>query len=129
MNACQWASMRPGISTRPPPAMTRTSASASTRAREMRSMMLPLTSTFEGADSVGAPAVEDPDVLEKRRPTARWRGGRHLRQSRVPEAEGQRRRKQGSAKRPFHGPQDRSARPPGIAHASLPRSPTFAEEI
>ena len=53
INECQCASIRPGISTRPFPAMTRTSALASTviGLAEMRSMVLPLTRTLEGADS------------------------------------------------------------------------------
>ena len=53
MNACQCASMRPGISTRPPPATTRVPALVSSEmgSTEMRAMVLPLTSTFEGADS------------------------------------------------------------------------------
>ena len=53
MNACQCASMRPGISTRPFAAMTRTLAFGSTAIglAEMRSMALPLTITLEGAES------------------------------------------------------------------------------
>ena len=52
MNECQCASMRPGINTRPAAATTRTSALPSTVIGlvDMRSMMLPLTSTLEGAD-------------------------------------------------------------------------------
>ena len=54
MNACQCASMRPGISTRPFAAMTRTLAFVSTVIgfTDIRSMVLPLTSTLEGAESV-----------------------------------------------------------------------------
>ena len=53
MNECQCASIRPGISTRPPAAITRMSAFASTAigVTDMRSMMLPLTRTLEGADN------------------------------------------------------------------------------
>ena len=49
--ACQWLSIRPGISVRPPPAITVAPASAAIGAVEMRSMTLPRTSTLEGADS------------------------------------------------------------------------------
>ena len=53
MNACQWASMRPGISTRPFAATTRTPTFVSTviGVTDMRSMVLPRTSTLEGAES------------------------------------------------------------------------------
>ena len=54
MNACQCASIRPGISTRPPPAMTRRRPRPSIGSGEIRSIMLPRTSTFEGADSAGS---------------------------------------------------------------------------
>ena len=49
MNACQCASMRPGISTRPSAAMTRTLVFVPTPIglADMRSMVLPLTSTLE----------------------------------------------------------------------------------
>ena len=52
MNACQCASIRPGISTRPSAAMTRTSAALSTAigSAAMRSIVLPLTNTLEGAE-------------------------------------------------------------------------------
>ena len=50
--ACQWASVSPGISTRPPPAMTRTFGSAAIGLVEMRSIRLPLTSTLDGEESV-----------------------------------------------------------------------------
>ena len=54
MNECQCASMRPGIKTRPFPAMTWTFAFASTviGLADIRSIVLPLTNTLEGADSV-----------------------------------------------------------------------------
>src|SRR5580704_3646020 len=54
MNACQWASMRPGMSTRPLAAITRTLAFASIviGPAEMRAMVLPRTRTLEGAESV-----------------------------------------------------------------------------
>ena len=53
MNICQCASIRPGISTRPFASITRTSAPASVAVglADIRSMMLLLTSTLEGADS------------------------------------------------------------------------------
>ena len=55
MKACQCASMRPGISTRPSAAMTSTSSFASTvmGLEEMRSIVLPLTRTCDGAESAG----------------------------------------------------------------------------
>src|SRR5579883_2617887 len=49
--ACQCASIRPGISVRPPPAITVVPGSVSIGAVEMRAMMLPLISTFDGAES------------------------------------------------------------------------------
>src|SRR5260370_23373571 len=54
MNVCQCASIRPGISTRPPPLTTVTFliALASMGEGETRSIMLPLTSTLEERDSV-----------------------------------------------------------------------------
>ena len=56
MNECQCASMRPGIKTRPFPAMTWTFAFASTviGLADIRSIVLPLINTLEGADSVEA---------------------------------------------------------------------------
>src|SRR5262249_46079527 len=55
MAACQCASLRPGISTRPPPAMIWVSArrSVGIGPAEILSMMLPLIRTLDGADSVG----------------------------------------------------------------------------
>jgi hypothetical protein len=53
MIACQWASIRPGISTRPPPLTTVALpvTAASMGDVEMRSMVLPLTSTLEEGES------------------------------------------------------------------------------
>jgi hypothetical protein len=53
MNACQCASMRPGMSTRPFAAITRTLAPASTviGPAEMRAMALPRTRTLHGGES------------------------------------------------------------------------------
>ena len=55
MNACQCASTRPGISTRPLAAMTRILFFVSILIGlvDIRSMVLPLTRTFEGAESTG----------------------------------------------------------------------------
>ena len=49
--ACQWASISPGISVRPLPAITVTPGSAAIGSVEMRSMILPLISTLDGAES------------------------------------------------------------------------------
>ena len=70
MNECQCASMRPGIKTRPFPAMTWAFAFASTVIgfADIRSIVLPLINTLEGADSVERRTVEDPHVLKKRYP-------------------------------------------------------------
>ena len=50
---CVWASIRPGISVRPPPAIrvTVAPAGAAIGAVEIALMTLPTTSTFDGADS------------------------------------------------------------------------------
>ncbi len=51
MNACQCASMRPGISTRPFPSIVRASEPTfAIGVVDMRSMVWPFTRTFEGAD-------------------------------------------------------------------------------
>ena len=50
---CQWASMSPGMSTRPPPGMTVAPASAPggiEPAEAMRSILLPRTRTSDGPD-------------------------------------------------------------------------------
>ena len=54
MNECQCASMRPGIKTRPFPAMTWTFAFVSTviGPADIRSIVLSLINTLDGADSV-----------------------------------------------------------------------------
>src|SRR5215510_14448135 len=49
--ACQWTSISPGISVRPFPAIMVTLGSAAIGSVEMRSMILPLTRTLDGADS------------------------------------------------------------------------------
>ncbi len=51
-SVCQCASISPGISVRPPPSITMlpTAGSTGIGAREMRSIRLPRTSTFDGAD-------------------------------------------------------------------------------
>ena len=49
--ACQWASISPGISVRPLPAITVTPGSAAIGSVEMRSMILPLISTLDGVES------------------------------------------------------------------------------
>ena len=51
MNACQCASIRPGISVRPSAAMTVTFGSTGIGYDEIRSIMLPLTSTLDGGES------------------------------------------------------------------------------
>ena len=63
-NACQWASISPGISVRPPPAM-RVAPSAAMGSGEMAAIALPWTSTLDGSESAGRAAVEDADVLEE----------------------------------------------------------------
>src|SRR5215472_3693021 len=50
--ACQCTSMRPGINVRPPPSITRVPASTAIGLVEMRSMLLPRTSTLEDPESV-----------------------------------------------------------------------------
>src|SRR5215813_3000136 len=49
--ACQWTSISPGISVRPFPAIMVTLGSAAIGSVEMRSMILPLIRTLDGADS------------------------------------------------------------------------------
>src|SRR5262249_26075010 len=48
---CQWASMRPGISVRPPPSTTVTPGALSMVPDEMRSIWLPRTRTLLGPES------------------------------------------------------------------------------
>src|SRR5215469_7528309 len=50
--ACQCTSMRPGINVRPPPSITRVPASTVIGLVEMRSILLPRTSTLEAPESV-----------------------------------------------------------------------------
>src|SRR6516164_703004 len=50
--ACQCTSMRPGINVRPPPSITRAPASTVIGLVEMRSILLPRTSTLEDVESV-----------------------------------------------------------------------------
>ena len=49
--ACQWASISPGISVRPPPSI-RVAPSAAIGSVEIAAMTFPWTSTFDGAESV-----------------------------------------------------------------------------
>ena len=62
--ACQWASISPGISVRPPPAI-RVAPSAAIGAVEIVAIRLPRTSTLDGSRERRAPAVEDAHVLEE----------------------------------------------------------------
>ena len=60
--------MRPGISVRPPPSITTAPSSRSVAigVEEIRSILFPRTSTFDGPETPVALAIEDADVLEHR---------------------------------------------------------------